>query len=971
MRFIVFRSPPVSPMINTLPTPSMPDIQQLCVRAAHMVFPTGAASEARPAILGSDDGNALTVLTANADPALKEDDVALALRSFTWVLHVRACTVNGWRPRGTTGPTPEAAVGVDCYSTSGRWQVVLGVCDGRLQPPSSFREVVELHPLSAWRFAGASTSPDPSDEPNWAQYAYRQQAQLEADPVGRIEAQIAHNKEQLHDLENGLTVRLDFSPVVAYDFAQHSAAADLEALGRMATGFTDPVALLGKLGGTADTLRTSHCASLLGRFVGKLPRPEGARLARLLEQPTPEVLRQLEPHQTLPEAKALAYWLTSADHGTEGLSMTKLAKAFRAAPKAFEAALVVSPFVFSTTCPVCDGNARYDVQRLSISSKLITFSMRCDACGHQEAYHRTGAWTGGQLSCSCKTCVKRQRQACAVHLPRVVIALEDALHAAPSVASQALRAAAGRIATANPDLPDDQQAAENPHVATEWDAKHAVYLRTVQHEDPAPVHQFHPTIELGELRVGALDEAVHAMASLGPTHVRYLEHRLSEGKSPGDAFADLPDCIHLLLEGDSLAPSEMLATWTTALGASGLLHADRAQFGKLLLLPYGWLMCEFSSVRQGEIQTREDLVVTREVPKAEELMLFIRDAITQDDEYEIYAETAITVGHAAAPAHGRHLLDLARAIMAPEAQGILQQLAQGQSVPTESLRCAREAFERDHNDAALFYAALLWNYSYPPAGNGKAPLPFSKLAVFSRIIVDAAREHHSVTTTVSCRRCADRAALMTFWRESQSQDGWRVDCKECGHVEASRGYSARYGRKYCDCQHCANATSVALQGRSTAALLSELLSHCVVEAHALSSRPAGDVIAEHSKLSDLLDGVKYHDAKAAFVKAYASRAVWKTLRFNTSAGLLRHVLPSEHWLWMPPLEDLALLVENHSPTISRVVLRALHKLLQLMYPEYGREHVRFPLPLCVVPPDTVRQPKVRTRRGANTAGSAT
>jgi hypothetical protein len=938
----------------------MPEVKKLCLEAAKAAFPSGRAAILRPILFASVDGRALTTLTANAPPNLQAADVESALASFPWILHVQACTVSKWLPPSSRGSSPEAALAVDCYSASGRWRMVVAVRKDQLELPIEFREILEVHPLSAWHFLTASDNDEMAHEVDWAQHAHQQRALLEEDPLKQLESQFARSTLRLNDLRNNHKLALRFSPIVAFDFAKHSAAGNLEAIGSLASGRTNPIELLSKLSGSAATLRKAHCEALLGRLLSKLSKAESAKVAGLMMLPASEVLKHLGRYGSLPEAKGLAYWATSFDHDPDGLSFSQVAKAFKVPTKVFEDGLAQTPLCISGACPTCASDTQFHIHRLSLGKNLLTFSMLCETCGHQEELHRDGTWTKGPLSCSCVTCVKYQREASAVHLPRVAIALEDAVRAAPGLASKSVHAMVQRIATFCEDWDDRGLEAKNPLVPSEWDNKNTVYLELDRDDDPTPVHFFEAEVRVGPFGVGTLDETVQVVSSLGPTNVRYLERTAREGEDPTESFAYLPACLALLLEGDSLAPSESLREWAKALKASGLLCSDSSKFEKLVLMPYGWLTCDFSSSRQQEIEMREDLVVRCEVPKAEALALSVRDTILNAAVSSTYAEEAVEAGYAAAPEHGRNILEQASAIQVPVVQAVLQHLARGSAVTIEALRAARDALKRDRDTSALFYASLLWNYSHRGTGWPNMPLSSGKLAVFSSTTIEAARKSYSLTAAIACRRCSSKSASLTFWGASESLSFWRVECKECGHWEESYEFSYHYRNRFCDCQHCANAASVALKGKSTASLVSELISHCVVEAHALSSKPAGAVISEEANLCDLIEDAGRDEKLAALVKQNAAKATWKPLRYNTSVGLFRHLLPG-YSFDMPPMQSLALLAENRSPTMSRAVYRAFLRLLPLLDTRYQERHLRFRLPLCIVLPDGTKEPKVPKR----------
>lgn len=938
----------------------MPDVKTLCLDAAKMACPADPDAAMRPAILGSADGQALTVLTRDAPMNLRPADVASALASFPWILHVRACTVGKWHLPDATDAGPAVGVVADCYSPSGQWQLVLGSPQGGLQSPVVFREVLEVHPLSAWQFSNDGDNRESGDDSDWAQRAYQQRTEPERTPIEVLEAQIAHNELRMSDAINRKELALHFSQIVAFDFSKHSAAGDLEALGRLASGLSSPAELLARLANDIDRLRAAHCKSLLERLSAKLSRTAATKVAGILEQPAADALKLLAGSGSLPEARGLAYWLTSYDFSEDGVSLTDLAKAFKVSAKAFEDGLTETPMRISCACPVCASDAPCDVQRAAPNAELLTFSMRCGVCGHQEALLRKGTWLRGPMTCSCAVCVKRQREATAMHLPRVVIALEDALRAAPGLAAKVLRATVKRLTPAGHEWSSRLPKVEYPANPSEWDNLHEVYLRMDRTDEPVPVHHFKPSKDLGPVWGATVDETVHAVASLGPTNVEYLEKQPEVGEEVSESFAYFPGCIGLLLEGDSLAPSDVLPEWAKALQVSGLLWPNRSNFSPLVMMPYGWLTCEFSSVRQREIQLQKDLVVWRRVPQAEALLVSLRDTLIEEGESSAYGKIVVATGYANAPKHGKRLLEEAQSLPAPEAHAALQQLAMGQTVPVEAVRAARDALKRDRAASALFYATLLWNYS--PRGTGvKSLLNGAKLAVFSGKTVDLAREKYALKIPIACRRCACENASLTFWGANDGRGAWRVDCEQCGHWEKYREFSREYPTVYCNCQHCANAVSVALEGKSTASLMSELVTHCVVEAQALSSKSASTAISDEATLSDLLEDVKYDKEQAAWVKQHASKATWKSLRFHTGAGLLRHVLPG-YSFDMPSMQALALLAENRSPTMSPPIFRALQSILPLTRTYYQDEHLRFRLPLCVVLPEGLEEPKILKRR---------
>jgi hypothetical protein len=943
----------------------MLDTKQLCMDAAKLALPVDGTARLSPILMASVDGKTLLTLSTSAPPSLKATDIESALSSFPWILHARACTVDRWHTSRSTGSSPEVALVVDCYSAEGQWQLVSGVEADRRLSPVSYREVLAVHPLSAWNFLDAQGD-DAAYETDWAQQVYQQRSALEDGSLEHLEARLAEAQKrlaqsQLHlsDLQNNKLLSLSFSPIVAFDFAKHSASINLEAIGTLASGRTSPKDVLSRLAENAIAKKKAHCEDLLDRLMSKLPGTKAAKLRGLLDRPARELLPLLGGSATLPEAQGLAYWALSFDHSAEGVPFAELAKAFKLPAKTFDECLTKTPLRFSYGCPVCAHDAHCDVSRFSRATRSIAFSLACDDCGHQEEY-REGAWERGQLSCNCEACVKLQREASAVHLPRVALALEDAFRVAPGLASSSLHATAERIASACPDADLRESKVENLPISTEWDGKHAVYVDLNRDDDPAPVHHFERAIQLGPLHCGTQEEAIQAVSSLGPTSIHFLEHTLRKSNEPDEPFAYLPECVELLLEGDSLVPSDMLREWAKALRTSGLLHPDRSKFERLVLMPYGWLTCEFSSARQQDIESREDLVVWREVPKAEAVALSIRDVIRETGESSTYGDLVVKAAYASVASHGQHVLNQAQTIKMPEVQLVLRQLAGGEVVGVEALRAARDALKADHDEGALFYAALLWNYSNKGTGKAKMPLGSGKLAVFSQKTAAAARESYSWKTTVTCRRCSNEAAVLNFCGASENQQFWRVDCQECGHWDESKEFSYRYPEAYCDCQHCANAASVALKGKSTAALVSEIISHCVVEAHALSSKAAGVVVSKETELKDLLEKLKYDEKLAGLIKKQASKAIWKPLRFNTSAGLFRHLLPG-YSFYMPPMEDAALLANNTSPALSRTAFRAFQKLLRVFDNAYGDEHLRFRLPLVLRLPDSIKEPKIPAR----------
>lgn len=948
-------------------------VESLCEAAARAAFPN-AGGTMRPAVLGSRDGRTVRLLQADVAPVLRGHDVALALATHPWILHAQACTVSRWQ-HSQTALAPETAVQVDCFSTHGHWRAVLGVQGGRLAEPLvvlSFQEVLQLHPLIAWGFPEA-------DEGAWAHRAYAErtfedlseleqaQARLE-----QAEARLDRANLQLRDLESGEGLHLDFYPIITFDFSRHSAANNLEALGRLQQGQTVPAQLLAQLAPCLEAARAEHIKALLLRVGARWSATQKAILSAGLPARSEEALALLlssaQDGSVRAPAQALAYWSLSSDHWREGLSLTRLAKAFKTTTKAIEESLKAAALPLSHTCPRCAGPAVYEIERVSVSAELVTFRMACSDCGHTEAYQRGGTWTQGAVSCRCPVCVKLQREAAAEHLPRVVLALEEAAQAAPHLARQALRTMAQRVDAALPecDWQDglEGETQESSHETTEWDSKHSAYVCCDDNQG-LPWDWLGPATRMGDRSGVRLSDAVEAVISLSPVTVSCWSPRKSG--SPADGFVGLSACMKLLFEGDQLRPSQALEAWVAALRTSGLLQADRRQFQPLVMQPLDWLAVSVASSRKQELASPGDLNVWREVPQAQAVLESLQTAMHVAGEDPAYAQQAIVAGHAQAARHGAPLLQWAREIAVPEVQVVLQALAQEGAVTVRALRAARDALKGERADLALFYSALLWNYSTLGTGDPSAPLNAGRLALFSRGTVEAARQRFPLKTALSCRRCAHPEAELSF-AGAHNQAYWRVECSRCGHWDESLEYAYRYPQPYCDCQACANTMAVTLEGRSVAALLSELISSCLVETHALSSRPVATVLEEEDP-TRLLRSLAYDPRRLEELRKVNGAVAWKLLRFGSTAGLLRHLLPGDSFRQLS-VSELALLLDSNAAAMSRQVYGLLQRLIQAAMPSYLGKQLKFMLPLCVVLPPN-KAPKLPARSVQNKDRSGT